>query len=118
MLVGLGPADAALELEEAEPGPSPERGEGSPAAEEEEEEREGEPERCIHYFADGALRDEDDAPRAGRGVYFNRQVVARTPMGRWVELLTLTEAPSGSTTIIIIIIIITITCVLSLLVFL
>jgi len=34
----------------------------------------------------------DDLPKAGTGIYFCRQTVARTPQGRSVEMLTITEA--------------------------
>uniref|UniRef100_A0A7S1KYV4 Peptidase M14 domain-containing protein n=1 Tax=Alexandrium catenella TaxID=2925 RepID=A0A7S1KYV4_ALECA len=48
----------------------------------------------LNYFED---RDwHDDVPRAGTGIYYRRQTVARTPQGRWVEMLTITEEPEDA----------------------
>lgn len=51
------------------------------------------PEKELYYFE---ARDwHGEVPQAGEGVYFHRQVIARTPRGRAVEMLTVTEAPEG-----------------------
>lgn len=57
---------------------------------------------CLHQLHTGCAyfpfgQHSLETPRIGRGIYFHRQLFARSPQGRTIEMITVTEAPSNPT---------------------